>query len=175
LTVPIVKFFEFDTSDPDPRLTNYAGSLKELNETDAGSLSFGSVNLDTSASSDTKAVLMRATDMGNNLFINNMRFWSPFTISPAAINYNMAIVGSGTWIENIIINSSSGLVPSLLPASQNLFRRDGDPAIGGTTPDEASQWVYLNVSVVSNLAVGNYGGSNGQGVLRYRVTFDYGK
>lgn len=175
MSVPVINFFQFDIAGPDPLLNNYTTPLGILNETDAGALKFGVINLDASAQSDTKVLNARVTNMGGNLFIRNMRFWAPSVIFPAAISYNKATAGSTGWIDNNVITSASGIVPTILPTSQNLFRHDGHPAISGLTTAEVSQWVYLNLSVTSSLAVGNYGGSNGQGVLRYRMTFDYGE
>ena len=118
---------------------------------------------------------MRATDMGGNAFIRNMRFWGPDLIQAGLVDYNQAIVGSGLWQQNRTITSASGTVSSTLPTTPNLLRRDGFTAISGVTAAEASQWVYLNLDVGSSVSAGNYGGTNGQGILRYRVTFDYGK
>ena len=174
MSVPTVSFIEFAVSGADPLLNNYATPVGTLNETDAKALDFGNINLDLSPSSNTKVFLMQATDMGDNGFIRNMRFWAPSVIFPASISYNTATARSTDWVQNAAIDSASGVVKTILPTSQNLFRHDGNTAISGITNDELSEWVYLNLSVTSSLAVGNYGGSNGQGILRYRVTFDYG-
>ncbi len=179
MAVPTVKFHQFATSGLDPFLYDYAalaasGYVGEVNDTSAGTLSFGTINTDVSTASDTKVVIMRATDMGGNGFIRNMRFWGPNLIQAGLISYNKGITGSGNWLQDRTITSSSGVVSATLPIAQNLFRRDGHTAISGVTASDASQWIYLNLDVSSSVGVGNYGGTNGQGILRYRVTFDYG-
>ena len=180
MAAPTVKFYQFATSGLDPLLYDYgtiasSGYIGEVSDTSSGTLSFGTINADVSTASETKVVIMRITDMGGNSFIRNMRFWGPNLIQDGLIDYNKAIVGSGLWQQNRTITSASGTVSSTLPTSQNLLRRDGHTAISGVTPSDASEWVYLNLDVGTSVAAGNYGGTNGQGILRYRVTFDYGK
>jgi hypothetical protein len=180
VAVPTVEFHQFATSGLDPFIYDYgalasSGYVGIVNDTSAGALTFGTINADTSTASDTKVVIMRATDMGGNAFIRNMRFWGPDLIQAGLVDYNQAIVGSGLWQQNRTITSASGTVSSTLPTTPNLLRRDGFTAISGVTAAEASQWVYLNLDVGSSVGAGNYGGTNGQGILRYRVTFDYGK
>jgi hypothetical protein len=181
LGIPVVKFEEFDIAADDPFLDNYTNPLKQLNESDTGTLHFGIIRVEDSIESDTKAVLMRVTDMKGNDFINNMRFWAQSTVEPSVVSYNMAIAGSGSWTPRPDrsvawggINAASGQIPQTLPTSQNFHRRDGHVDINGIATSEASEWVYLNLTVGSNLPVGNYGGTNGRGVLRYQMVFDYG-
>ena len=179
--IPIIRFQEFDIADDDPFENNYATGGKQLNESDVGTLHFGIIRVEDTIESDTKAVLMRVTDMKGNDFINNMRFWAQSTVEPSVVSYNMAIAGSGSWTPRPDrsvawdgISAASGQIPQTLPTAQNFYRRDGHAAISGIATSEASEWVYLNLTVGTNLPVGNYGGTNGQGVLRYQMVFDYG-
>ena len=187
MAVPTVECHQFATSGLDPFIYDYgalasSGYVGIVNDTSAGALAFGTINADISTASDTKVVIMRATDMGGNAFIRNMRFWGPDLIQAGLITYKQGIVGSGDWAQDATIASLEVATPGLtddvsatLPTTPNLLRRDGFTAISGVTAAEASQWVYLNLDVGSSVGAGNYGGTNGQGILRYRVTFDYGK
>ena len=159
--------------------------IKNLSTDPGEYLDYGSVNINFGKQEmPTKAVIARVgefNDMTEAMF--NMRFWLPDIADFSIGTFKFNGFPSGTWIQDIVLNESSGLfVSTSLPSGQNIWRNvpgvQFDPAnvlfqeiTASGDDDQVTMYQYLNVTVNSNAAVKIYGGDGGG--FTYRLTFDF--
>lgn len=173
MAAPITKFYQFSATGVSPvgsrHLTNHASFVKELSDSEAGALDFGTLNIDSKSHTPTKCLIFRVSDLNGNSQIDNMRFWAPSLPTPAGyIKFNMHI--NTNYLSGIALTDASGQVPTTLPDDPNLLRTTGVEEISGIVDTDVSEFIYLNVTSDVTTTTGRYGGDSS---LRYRVTFDY--
>lgn len=156
-------------------LTTHPTYVKRVGTAAGQELDFGDVN-NTLAKvhSDTYAITARAVALnGANEAIFNMRIWIPDFSDYSTGTFFFNGFPSGAWIQDIALTDASGrFIPTALPSGQNLFRQDDWPEISGVgSDDEVTQFVYLSVSVDTDVPPNVYGGPGGGHV--YRMTYDF--
>ena len=86
MAAPTVKFYQFTSSGVDPagsrHLTTHPSFIKQLGASSSGILDFGTINIDSTPESPTKAVLFRVSALNGISQINNLRFWGPALPTP---------------------------------------------------------------------------------------------
>ena len=173
-----ITFREFAVSGTDPSGhradDSHASFTKVLGVGANEQLDFGKNNISNSGiNSSTKAVVgCLATSGDLTLELFNMKFWLPSvtTFATGTMRYNQD--NSSGWIQNVVINNSSGTTPTALPSSGNLLRQDGSGVIQASGDGECTEWIYLSIFADTNVPVGVYGGA-GLNTFRYRLTADY--
>jgi len=111
-----------------------------------------------------------------NEAIFNLRFWLPDISDFLKGSFNFNGFSSGAWISGLAVDGlsdASGLfILTALPSGENLLRQDGWPEISGINSDgEVSNFIYLSVSLDTDVPPKPYGGDSGG--FTYRLTFDY--
>ena len=181
--VPTFRLSQWDVSYPNPSgISNTtltaSGYIRQLGQSAAGALNFGSVNnANGSVTSTTYAVVGNVDNFGGvggaTEAIYNMRFWIQdySAFSTGTVYFNTYI--SGVWRENFSLTSASGLyAETTLPSGQNVKRQDYELEITGSgTAKQATQWIFLSVTVDTDVPAGVYGGANTG--FNYRMTYDY--
>jgi hypothetical protein len=146
-------------------------------ELDYGTLDNGSgINV----TSPTACVAWIVDDMGDATEqIFDMRFWlsslDDFLNLGSGYNVWFNQENSQHWQSgNSIDKDDPGTyTPQVLPGSQNLNSTSGLPwIVSGGSDYDASEYIYLSITVDPNTPVGTYGGP-GVGAFRYRVTYRY--
>jgi hypothetical protein len=140
-------------------------------------LDFGSVNnTDEKVHSETKVILANIDHFNDaNEAVFNMRFWASDTtdFSTGTVFFNG--IPSGSWLQNYILTDSSGyFISTVLPSGQNVFRQDGNTELtlaASGTDTNATEFIYLSISVDQDVPVDLYGGNAGG--FQYRITFDF--
>ena len=177
-TPPTIQFNQFITTSGDPsgarHLETASGWIKKLDTSSTGVLEFGTVNNTTSkVSTTTYAVVPFVSAMNDASTLTDFRFWLPTqnAISGGTYTFNQQV--SGTFVSGINLTDASGSFTSTsLPASQNINRQDGFATVSGANSDsETLQYVYLSITVDTDVDNGVYGGS--AGTIRYRLTYDF--
>jgi hypothetical protein len=170
---PTTKFAQFSSSGANPvghrHQTTFSSYIKELNTASSGLLDYGTVNINSSAYSPTKAVLFRIFAMNGATNVSNMRFWGA-TLPNTQGFVTYCFKSIAPYISGIALTTASGLLPTSLPASQNVYRTDGFTALSGVTDNQVTEWIYLNFFADSNGNTGKFGGDNS---FTYRMTYDY--
>jgi len=185
LNSPTTQFFEWDvreTSSPAGSRHIYAGHpawVKELGAETAKALEFEDVILDF-ANSNLGGVYqgrVQAFTFGqtnDNFSVSNLRFWMPSGTALNPASGYLEFAASGTWIPNAVLPSGAGTeIPSTLPTLRNVLRQDdllGNLDLSGDS--DQSQFVYMALSVVSGMPLGQYG-LNSNGDLAFRMTYDW--
>lgn len=184
VVVPTVEWLEHSlTTDPSGSRhlqSAPAGFLKQLGTGAGAQLDFGSVDIsDTAQISTTKLCFARVDNFNGASGVFNMRFF---------LN-NFSAFGPGTYrfLErkelhfqgNIGLDASDDDTPTVVPAAQNLKGtvnfpdfQNGQTSISGLFDQDVTQYVYLAVSVNTDVPVGTYGGP-GAGTFRYRLLYDF--
>lgn len=181
ITPPDIRISEFAISGVTPsggrhlQQPGSSGFIQNLGTGAGEYLDFGSLN-NTFAkkTSPTKVVLMNVDNFNDaNEAIFNMRFWASNVTDFTEGTFFLNGFASGIWFQNLSLNDASGLfIGTSLPSGQNLFRQDGNTEITTSGVDEqASQFVYLSVTVDTNVPVNVYGGNAGG--FTYRITTDF--
>lgn len=185
MSFPSVHFYAYDTSETtDPSgsrhiLFGHPAFIKELGSGIASGLNFGDlrINLTTGSAPATiasrvQAVIFRNATVGTT--ISNMRI---FNKDHTALQTDWSILQyatSGIWQPNPIW--PSGIHSELtkqVPASQNLFRQDGQGSLVGISDANVSQYIYMNIIVSSDHPLGSYGAGLNSKELKISVIFDY--
>ena len=69
-------------------------------------------------------------------------------------------------------DASGFFIPTVLPTGQNLLRQDDNPEITASGTDlDVTEYIFLSVSVDTDVNPGVYGGNDGG--FTYRMTYDY--
>lgn len=176
---PVVRFSEFATSGVSPsgsrHLTNHASYVKELGTVAGRYLDFGSINITNGKqTTDTKAVVAMIDHMNDATSqVFNLRFWISDSDDFSNGTYYFNGWASGVWIQDVNLTDASGyFTPTILPSGQNWWRNDGALAITASGSDaQTTQYMYLSVTIDTDVPVGIYGGDSGGYV--YRLTYDY--
>jgi len=177
-TPPTILFNQFFTTSGSPsgsrHLESGSGWIKKLDASATGVLEFGTVNnTDTKVSSTTYTVVPFVSAMNDASTLTDFRFWLPIqnAISGGSYFFNQAV--SGSFVSGISLTDSSGLFSSTsLPASQNVYRQDGFATVSGAASDsEALEYIYLSMTIDTDVDNGIFGGSDGS--IRYRLTFNF--
>lgn len=179
MATPTIRFSEFDPTKADPsgsrHLTNHAAYVKQLGTTAGQYLSFADINVSSGKQTTlTKAVVGMADSMGDATSgIYNMKFWVGSSSDWGGGTYSWNGLSSGTWIQNITLNDTSGYTLSnSLPNSQNWWRQDHHDAITASgSDDQVTEYMYLSITIDTNVTPSVYGGSSGG--FKYRMTYDY--
>lgn len=170
---PVTKFAQFSSSGANPtghrHQTTFSSYIKELNTAASGILDFGTVNINTSAYSPTKAVIFRIFSMNGATNVNNMRFWGA-TVPDTQGLVTYCFKSITNYVSGIALTTASGLLPLILPSAQNVFRTDGNAALSGITDSQVSRYLYVNFYADANANTGKYGGDS---TFDYRMTYDY--
>jgi hypothetical protein len=90
-------------------------------------------------------------------------------LDPAIIQFT----ASGVWQPNSVL--PSGIAPKLttnIPATQNLYRQDGQSALQGADDLNSSQYGYMNLLIPLGAPLGTYG-ICGSGRVNIGVAFDF--
>jgi hypothetical protein len=181
VTAPSIQWKEYDkTVDPSgTRHLETTGFLKQIGTGAGEQFDFGSVDIsDSSQISDTKLCLAHVTNFNGASGIFNMRFF---------LN-NISAFGLGTYrfLErkefhfqgDIDLDLSDDDIPTTIPSSPNIkgtiaaLFPNGQTAISGVGDQDVTQYVYLAVSVGTDVPVGTYGGP-AQGTFRYSLVYDF--
>ncbi|MCK5610110.1 hypothetical protein KAR91_50015 [Candidatus Pacearchaeota archaeon] len=176
---PTIRWSHWAASGVSPsgsrHLTSHPTYIKQLGTAADQELDFGSVNnTNGKVHSLTCAVTAGVDAMnGANEAIFNMRFWIPDFSDYTTGTFFFNGVPSGTWIQNIALTDASGyFIPTALPSGQNLFRQDEGLELTGASADaQVTEFVYLSVSVDTDVPPNVYGGAAGGHV--YRLTYDF--
>jgi len=181
-TPPSIKFSEFSVSGVSPvgqrhQLT-HSSFVKRVSDAAGEFLDFGAVNTTfTKKTTKTKAVVAFAdafNDATEAIF--NMRFWLPDISDFVQGSFNFNGFASGVWMSGLYLqglNDASGVyIPTALPSGFNLRRQDGWPEISGFSLDsQTSEFIYLSVTLDTDVKVGVYGGDSGG--FQARLSYDY--
>jgi len=176
-TPPTIKFNQFsnETSPSGERhLQTFSGWVKELDTSSNGFLDFGTINnTNSKGTSTTHVVVPFVSAMNDATTITNFRFWLSTQNSLTAGTYYFNQHVSGVFVSGLQVTDSSGVYSSTsLPASQNVNRQDGFTTVSGAnSDDEVLEYIYLSMTVDTDVSNGIYGGSDGS--IRYRLTYDY--
>lgn len=179
-TPPTIRISEFDLSYPNPSGVRHqqltaSGWVKNLGTTTDTLLDFGSVNNSNGkVHSSAKALIVNVDDMKDATeAVYDMRFWCSDDSDFATGTRYLNGFTSGVWFQDLSLTDASGLfIGTTLPSGQNLYRQDGGEEITASGSDsQSSHWIYLSVSVDTNVPPATYGGAAGGFV--YRLTFDY--
>lgn len=179
MAAPVIRFSQFAVSGVSPvnarHLKNHASYVKQLGTTAAAYLDFGDLNLtDGKQNSPTKAVVAMVDHMNDaKSQVYNLRFWAADITDFTAGTYYLNSWASGVWLRNCALTDASGyFTPTILPSGQNWKRQDGGLAITASGADaQVTQYMYMNLTVNTDVPVGTYGGDAGG--FKYRLTFDY--
>lgn len=178
MAAPSIKFnvFSVDSTSPSgSRHLETAGNFVSKVDTSAtGVLAFGTVNnTSAKASTSTLAVVPYVDNLNGNTSVESMKFWQPTQTSLSAGTYSFNQVVSSDWAQDSALTDASGsFSSSTLPTSQNITAASGTNSIAVEAVDNAAmQYVYLSVTVDTDVTQGSYGGSDGS--IKYRLTFDY--
>ena len=122
---------------------------------------------------------VNATTVGTNLKAFNMKFWMPNKTVFTDVGYSPVFYYNTYWVWQSGIQMrdttpGAAVVPSSLPASQNLYSKNNSIFVSGVFQDlEFSHYVYIAAQFPSgNYTLGNYGGL-GSGNFTFRVTYDW--
>lgn len=179
-TPPTIRISQFDISYPNPSGVRHqeltaSGFVRNLGTTSQTLLDFGSVNNSSSkVHSATKALVVNVDDMKDATeAVYNLRFWCPGSADFSTGTYYLNYWASGAWIKNCSLTDTSGyFIGTSLPSGQNLWRHDGDTELTASgDPKQSSMWMYLSISVDTDVPPKTYGGT-GSG-LYYRLTYDF--
>jgi hypothetical protein len=177
---PQIELVEFAVSGVEPvgiRQLNLASSgfVKIVSTSANAFLDFEEVNnTNTKVHSKTAAVYGRVVNLeGATEAVFNMRFWIPDFSDWTQGTFFFNGFASGVWFQNLELTDASGFfIPTILPSGQNLRREDGFPEITGSGTDlDVTEYIFLSISVDSDVDPGVYGGNDGG--FTYRMTFDY--
>ncbi len=178
-TPPTIRWSYWAASGVSPsgsrHLTSSDTYVKQIGTAADQELDFGDVNNTNEKVHSSTCVVTAAVDAmnGANEAIFNMRFWIPDFSDYATGTFFFNGFPSGTWIQDIELTDASGLfIPTALPSGQNLFRQDGWPEISGiASDDEVTEYIYLSVSVDTDVPPNVYGGAAGGHV--YRCSYEF--
>ena len=176
---PTIRWSHWAVSGVSPsgsrHLTNHASYVQQLGTAAGQSLDFGSVNNTLAKVHSLTCAVTAAVDAmnGANEALFNMKFWIPDFSDYSTGTFFFNGLPSGVWIQNIALTDASGrFIPTTLPSGQNFYRQDDWPEISGASSDsEVTQFMYLSVSVDTDVPPNVYGGQGGGHV--YRMTFDF--
>lgn len=175
---PQVRFSEWAPSGVNPsgsrHLITHPTYVKQLGTAAAQALDFGQVNNTIAkAHSITSAVTAHIDAFnGANEAIFNMRFWIPDFSDYTSGTFFFNGFPSGQWLRDIALTDASGrFIPTALPSGQNWFRQDDGLEITGSGDAQVTQFMYLSISVDTDVPPNVYGGDGGG--HRYRMTYDF--
>ena len=177
-TPPTMVFNQFVTTSGDPsgarHLETASGWVKKVDTSSTGVLEFGTVNnTNSKVSTTTYAVVPYFSAMNDADTATDFRFWMPTqtAISGGTYTFNQQV--SGSFVSGISLTDASGsFVSTSLPSIQNVSRQDGFATVSGAASDsEVLQYIYLSITVDTDVDNGIYGGTDGS--IRFRCTFDY--
>jgi hypothetical protein len=185
MPIPTVHIYEFDIAKSSPAFTRHiaggsAAYVKELGSGTLASYLYFDSRADRAAGYEiykTKVVVFRTSTAGQTVF--NMRFYTPdeSALSSGSSYYQYGI--SGVWTAFPTYANSGqvdmNVVPTTLPAAQNLFRQEGSASLTGILDTDVSQYLYLSLCLDDTFINGRYGsgGVTSFGRWEHRVTFDY--
>jgi hypothetical protein len=196
VNVPLIHFYEYDVSEVaspiglrhiegagfafEQRLALGCQTYTGIGT--SGTLNFGELQFDFSApvshvESDVQAVIMRIANSG--FVLTNMRLYltddtalrvaRDAGLDPAFVQYTT----SGIWQPNALLPSGAGTrLSTTIPATQNLFRQDGNSRIDRNDDHDVSQFIYMNIVAPLGIPLGTFGVC-GSGLLRFAVQYDY--
>lgn len=185
---PVFRYHQFDINDLNPsglrHTTTASGFIKELGVGAGEYLDFGSKNISNGKqSSDTKVIVGYVSSFNDaNEAVFNLRFYLTNFSSFQDGTYFFNGFPSGTWISGIMLTDASGkFVPQSLPSGQNWWRDAGGPfdrdslafqeIVDVNTDSQVTQFMYLSVTVDTDVPPKTYGGDAGGFV--FRTTMDY--
>jgi len=202
LTIPIIQFIEFDTSEvanPSGNRHIIGGSQAfeqvigsgcgqfsiSLPLSSSGALNFENTkfnlldsNVTDHAVSKVQCFAIRLASSG--IAISNLKFYltDDTVLTRPALDRGIQpgfiqYTVSGQWSPNPILPSGAGTILSTsIPLSLNINRADG---IGGLLAEDdinTSQYVYLNAVIPWGFPFKDYGAC-GSGILKFALSFDY--
>lgn len=192
---PIIKFHEFDVNDPSPsgfrHVTSATAFVKQLGTGANQFIDFGSGNISNGKQhSKTAAVVAFATSMNDATeAIFDMRFWISDFSDFITGSYNFNGFPSGKWIQGIKLTDASGyFIPTNLPSGQNWWNSPNNIEFDRTLPifqeltasgldgsgisnPNITQYMYLSLTVNTDVPPGVYGGNDGG--WTYRMSYNY--
>lgn len=176
---PTIRFSEFAVSGLSPSGSRHLqthGSFVKTLSTEADEFAdFGSFNNTfIKQHTETKAVVFNVDDLKDATeAIFNMRFWVADFTDFAAGTFFFNGYMSGVWVQNEALTDASGLfIPTILPSGANVRRQDGFSEITASGLDfQSSEFIYLSVSIDTDVPAGVYGGNGGG--YTYRLTYDF--
>ncbi len=179
---PLIRFAEFAISGANPGDTlarhlqiAASGFIKNVGTAAGEELDFGLVNNTFVKVHSRTAVVIMVVDAlnGANEAIFNMRFWLPDISDYIDGTFFFNGFSSGVWFQNLELIDASGLfIPTALPSGQTLLRQDGFNEITGSGTDaQVSEFIYLSMSIDTDVSPGVFGGTGGGQV--YRTTYDF--
>jgi len=178
MSAPSIKFNLFSVDNATPsgsrHLETAPNFVQKIDATATGVLGFGTINnTGAKASSSTVAVVPYVDNLNANTSVENMKFWQTSQTSLSAGTYTFNESVSPVWSSGISLTDASGLFSSsTLPTSQNVLSAAGATSVTTAASDTAAmEFIYLSVTVDTDVPQGNYGGTDGS--IKYRLTFDY--
>jgi hypothetical protein len=175
MVIPTTQFLQFDvTVNPSGNRNLLGSAVKELSTSLNSFLDFSNLNISISGIvSPTKLVVFRASDMGTASGIYNIRFYlkSASAFGPGTYRF-LHRISTHYLGSNFILNTADNDLPSIQPATQNLFSTQQVNAISGITDADVSQYIYLAVFVDTDVPFGTYRGQNGAGATM-RCVYDF--
>lgn len=184
VVVPTVEWLEHslgtDPSGSRHLKSGGAGFLKELGTGAGAHLDFGGVDIsDTNQISATKLCFARVSNFNGASGVFNMRFFLNNVGAFSAGTYRFLERKELHFQGSISLGLADDDTPTSIPAGQNLKGtinfpdfQNGQTSISGLFDQDVSEYVYLAVSINTDVPVGTYGGP-GQGTFRYRLLYDF--
>jgi len=188
--VPSLEVYSWDPDEVNPSGTRHIASGHAAflsNVTDLGYLDFGNATEEGPATSQTRAVTIKAASQSGVFGVTNLRLWlsSNSGLGTYGDDFSINFDTSRTWTQGSGL--ASGLAPLLgtsLPVEQNIYRWDGSPYIDCASIDgksassdvNVSEYAYLSVNYNDGFAVGSYGSGVGTGPIgnfNFKITYDY--
>lgn len=175
---PTIQFNQFLTTSGSPsgarHLETASGWVKKLDASSTGVLEFGTVNNSSSKSSSTTYIVVPfVSAMNDASTVTDFKFWLPTqnAISGGTYTFNQHV--SGVFVSGLSLTDASGsFTPTSLPASQNVNRQDGFATVSGANSDsETLEYIYLSMTIDTDVDNGIFGGS--AGTIRYRLTYNF--
>lgn len=175
---PLVRFSEWAASGVNPsgsrHLKTHPSYVKQLGTAAGQELDFGTVNNTLDKKHSITSVVTAHIDAfnGANEAIFNMRFWIPDFSDYTKGTFFFNGFPSGQWIQGIELTDASGqFTPTALPSGQNWFRQDDGLELTGSGDAQVTQFMYLSISVDTDVPPNVYGGAGGGHV--FRLTYDF--
>ena len=194
---PIVKFFEWDTSEiADPSIARHIegghfafkqrlarGCSTYTGVGTSGTLLFEKMRFnpsDTSSSEiQSKVTAVTIIPGTSGAAIGNMRLYlkddsgllasKDIGLDPAFIQFST----SGTWLPNPYFPSGVGQkLTTSIPSLPNVFRQNGDQSLEGQDTLNSSQYIYMRLFAPFGSPLGTYG-ICGSGRIQIGLIFDY--
>lgn len=183
VVVPTVEWLEHSlTTDPSGSRhlkSGAAGFLKQLGTGAGAHLDFGGVDISSSNQiSDTKLCFARVSNFNGASGVFNMRFFLNNASAFSNGTYRFLERKELHFQGSIALDASDDDTPTSIPAGANLKGTiasefgNGQTSLSGLVDQDVTEYVYLAISVNTDVPVGTYGGP-GQGTFRYRLLYDF--